>query len=77
MKLFFSGAAEQFDEIKEMYAPHLKNGAEVVLAGKSVAIEVEVPQIDDLWNRPFSDYQDSATKALERVTELISAIQKA
>jgi len=77
VKLFFSGAADHFDEIRETYAPHLKNAAEVVLAGKSVAIEVEVPQIDDLWSRPFSDYQDAATQALERVTDLVSAIQNA
>ncbi len=76
VKLFFSGDAPHFEELKETYSPHLHTGAEVVPAGKSVAIAVEVAQIDDPWNRPFSDYQDVATEALTRVAEIIEAVKK-
>lgn len=76
VKLFFSGSASHFEELKERYSPHLPNGAEVVPAGKSVAIAIEVPQIDDPWKKPFSDYKDAATQALTKVAEIIEAVKK-
>ena len=44
-------------------------------AGKSIAIQVEVSPIDDLWKKPFSDYEEAATEALERVVEFIEAVK--
>jgi hypothetical protein len=49
---------------------------EIGATGKSVAITVAVPVIDNPWEQPFSDYSESATQALKRVTEIIAVVKQ-
>ena len=76
VKLFFPGAAQRLDELTRMYAPNLPSGAEVLQAGKSVAVSKAVPAMDDPWKKPFADYAIQAAEALDAVLELIGAVEK-
>lgn len=76
VKLFFSGAASRLDELTERYSPHLPSGAELVQAGKSVAIIIAVPEIDNPWKKPFAEYTAQAETALDCVAKLIEAVEK-
>lgn len=76
VKLFFSGAASRLDELTERYSPYLPSGAELVGAGKSVAIIITVPEIDDPWKKSFANYTSHAETALDCVAKLIEVVEK-
>ena len=77
VKLFFRGAADQFDELRKKYSAHLPDGAEIKLAGKSVAIIRHVPKISDPQNKSFDKYAMEAEAALAAIQEIILAVKKA
>jgi len=76
VKLFFRAAAAQFEELSASYLPRLGSNMEIGATGKSVAITVAVPVIDNPWEQAFSDYSESATQALKRVTEIIAVVKQ-
>ena len=69
VKAFFYGGAKDFETIKEQYSSSLPLGASIDLAGKSVAISLEVPVLDPLQS-PFSAQKTKVTEALGKLHEL-------
>ena len=76
MKLFFRGAAEQFDSLKNKYLEHLPEGTEIVITGKSVAIIAKVPEIGDPHHTTFENYTVEANAALRAIANIILAVQQ-
>ena len=77
VKLFFRGAAGQFDELVNKYSAHLPDDAVIKLAGKSVAIIMKVPKIADPQNKPFDEYISEVKAALSAIKEIIRPINAA
>ena len=74
VKAFFNGKAESYDKIKEKYFSDLPEGATIDIAGKSVAISMEVPKVDPL-SSTFSEQLEKirpALKALSSLEKLLS-----
>jgi len=74
VKLFFRGAAKQFDSLQEQYAAIIPGNAQIELASKSVAITMEVPKISDPWKKPFVEYVAEVDVALKAISELAKTI---
>jgi hypothetical protein len=77
VKLFFRGAAGQFDELVNKYSAHLPDDAVIKLAGKSVAIIMEVPKIADPQNVPFDKCLTEVKAALSAIKEILVVVQNA
>ena len=77
VKLFFRGAAEQFESLKNRYQDHLSGGTEIVITGKSVAIITKVPKIGDPHHTAFENYTMEANEALQAIANIILAVQRA
>jgi len=69
VKVFFYGQAEAFESLKAKYEPILPSNAAIALAGKSVAISIEVPKIAPL-SKPFSEQQENVEQALQYIVQL-------
>lgn len=63
IKLFFYGQAESFEILKEKYKSKLSPDTSIDVAGKSVAISMEVPKVDPLTNS-FADEVEKVRQAL-------------
>lgn len=75
VKVFFNGQAESFDALQEKYGSKLPDNASIDIAGKSVAISMEVPKINPL-SISFSEQLEeirSALQSLSLVEKLVSA----
>jgi hypothetical protein len=66
VKAFFTGQAESFDALQEKYKSILPDNASIDVAGKSVAISIEVPQIEPL-SISFSDQKEKVKQALQNL----------
>lgn len=75
VKLFFRGAARQFEEIQQLYCPALPSGCDVIPAGKSVALAVEVPQIAYPESKDFCECMEEAEQALSAVRDLVNTVK--
>lgn len=75
VKLFFYGQASEFEALQERYKSKLPNNATMELAGKSVAIIMEVPKIDPI-SISFSDQQIKVEEALNSLSVLESACRQ-
>jgi hypothetical protein len=76
MKLFLPGMAQHLEEMKKKYEPHLSKGIEIIATGKSLALSVEVPVIEDPRDQPFSKYVDAADVALKYAVRLWETYMK-
>lgn len=75
VKAFFTGQAESFDALQEKYKSILPDNSSIDVAGKSVAISVEVPKIEPL-SISFSDQKEKVKQALRNLSileKLVSA----
>ena len=69
VKLFFNGQAESFDALEDKYKSILPDNASIDVAGKSVAISMEVPKVDPL-EVSFADQQAKIKHALQNLSIL-------
>jgi len=69
VKVFFNGKAEEFENLKDKYSLKLPPEASIEVAGKSVAIYIEVPKLDPL-SVSFSDQKEKVEHALQQLTVL-------
>lgn len=69
VKVFFNGKAELFENLKDKYSLKLPHEASVEVAGKSVAISIEVPKLDPL-SVSFSEQKEKAEQALQQLSLL-------
>lgn len=69
VKVFLNGQAESFDALQEKYASKLPDGASIDIAGKSVAISMEVPKIVPL-SISFSEQLVKIRSALKSLSSL-------
>ena len=69
VKVFFNGQAEFFDELREKYDSKLPENASIEIAGKSVAIVIDVPKVDPL-SVSFSEQIEEVTDALNKLSVL-------
>lgn len=69
VKAFFNGKAELFENLKDKYSLKLPPEASIEVAGKSVAISIEVPKLDPL-SVSFSDQKDKVVQALQQLSIL-------
>lgn len=75
VKAFFTGKAESFDALQEKYKSILPDNASIEVAGKSVAISIEVPKVDPL-TISFADQKEKVMQALQNLSileKLVSA----
>ena len=73
VKAFFNGQAESFDALQGKYGSRLPEGASIDVAGKSVAISLEVPKVDPL-SVSFSEQIDKVTEALQQLSVLAKLV---
>jgi hypothetical protein len=69
VKVFFNGLAESFDALAEKYSSKLPSNASIGIAGKSVAISMDVPKVDPI-NVPFSEQREKVVLALQNLAKL-------
>lgn len=69
VKVFFTGQAESFDALQQKYKSILPGNASIDVAGKSVAISMEVPKVDPL-TVSFSDQREKVRTALQNLSML-------
>jgi len=69
VKVFFNGRAESFEALQEKYSSKLPDNASISVAGKSVAISMEVPKVDPL-SVSFSQQQEKVVQALQYLSLL-------
>ena len=69
VKIFFNGQAESFDTLQEKYGAKLLDNTSIDIAGKSVAISMEVPKIDPL-SITFSEQLENIRPALQNISSL-------
>jgi len=67
VKVFFTGQAGALESLQEKYKSILPNGASIALAGKSVAISMEIPKIEPL-STSFSDQKEIVKQALQNLS---------
>jgi hypothetical protein len=75
VKVFFNGQAQAFDMLYEQYKSKIPNNASIDLAGKSVAISMEVPKIDPL-SINFYDQQNKVEQALQSLSLLEKVVSQ-
>lgn len=73
VKAFFRGKADSFEQLKGPLESILPSDAVVELAGKSVAVIIDVPKVDPL-NVSFIEQQMLVRQALERLAVLESVL---
>lgn len=76
VKVFFSGAAEQFAALEQRFMPLLSSDQAIALAGKSVSISQEVPRLEPL-SQTFVEQQKKVDTALVALRQLLALISKA
>ena len=69
VKVFFNGKAEFFDKLKDKYSLKLPTGASIEVAGKSVAISIEIQKLNPL-SVSFSEQKEEVTQALQQLSVL-------
>lgn len=69
VKLFFYGQAESFGLLQEKFKSKLPPNTSIDLAGKSVAISMEVPKVTPLTNT-FADEKEKVRQALAGLSTL-------
>ena len=67
VKVYFDGQAENFEVLQEKYGANLPDSAAIEVAGKSVAISIEVPKIDPI-SVSFTAQVEQVTHALEALS---------
>jgi hypothetical protein len=73
VKVFFNGQAESYELLKEKYEERVPNDATIEIAGKSVAISLEVPKLNPL-ETSFEGEQEMVRQALHGLSELKKAV---
>jgi len=74
VKAFWSGAADRFEDMKQVITPLLQLGMQFEVAGKSVALVLAVPKIDAL-SHGFVQEQANVSLALEAVRRIDKVIR--
>jgi hypothetical protein len=69
VKVFFNGQTESFDALREKYDSKLPDNASIEIAGKSVAISIDVSKVDPL-SISFSEQIETVIKALQKLSVL-------
>ena len=69
VKAFFNGQADFIDDLEEKYTSILPDNASIDVAGKSVAISIEVPKVDPL-SISFSEQLGKIKQALKNLSLL-------
>lgn len=69
VKVLFNGKAELFEHLKDKYSLKLSPEASVEVAGKSVAISIEVPKLDPL-SVSFTGQKEKVEQALQQLSVL-------
>jgi hypothetical protein len=75
-KLFIANGAEQADALKARFAPHLTQGVEFGVSGKSVSLSVAVPKIDPLGHS-FEEEKPHVRKGIEAIDLLTKIYRQA
>ncbi len=75
VKAFFHGQAESIVALQEKYSVKMPVGASIDIAGKSVAISMEVPKIDPL-TVTFSKQKNKVRQALQKVLLLEKVVSE-
>ncbi len=75
VKVFFNGKAESFDALQAKYNSILPDNASIDVAGKSVAISMEVPKVDPL-SVSFPEQQEEVNQALQTLSILEQLVSK-
>ena len=73
VKVFFNGQAESYELLKEKYEGKVPKDATIEIAGKSVAISLEVQKLNPL-KTPFEDEQEKVRQALHGLSKLEKAV---
>jgi len=69
VNVFFNGQAEKFEILEEKYKDQIPDNASIRIAGKSVAIYIDVPKLNPL-SKSFSSEKESVRLALEALSSL-------
>ena len=75
-KLFMASEAEHAEALKARFTPHLTQGVEFGVSGKSVTLSVAVPKIDPLGHS-FEVEKDHVRKGIEAIDLLTKIYQRA
>jgi len=73
VKAFFNGQAKSYELLKEKYEGIIPNNASIEIAGKSVAISLEVPKLNPLEVH-FKNEQEKVKQALIWLSQLEKAV---
>ncbi len=75
VKVLFYGQAEEFDNLKKKFSPILPSDAIIEIAGKSVAISIEVAKLEPL-SFTFEAQRDKVNQALLKLVLLEELVAK-